>query len=81
MYSIQPGTDPKPPVDAELLEIMRGVYQRFTGYQLCEVVKVIRAEIDAEKEEAALDDEIAVLEEKVKRTRKKAAPADAESVK
>jgi hypothetical protein len=80
MYSIQPGTI-NPKVDPELLEIMRGIYQRFTGYQVAEVIKVIRAEINAEQEDAALDDELAVLQEKVKRTRKKAAPADAEMVK
>jgi len=53
MYSIQPGSDPKPPVDAELLKIMRDVYQRFTGYQVAEVIKVIRAEIIAEQEDCA----------------------------
>lgn len=79
MYEIQPGQDPKPPVDPELLEIMRGIYTRFTGYQLSEVIKVIRAEIDAEKEETELEEEIAVLEEKVKRARKKKAPAGVET--
>jgi hypothetical protein len=81
MYEIQPGQDIKPPVDPELLSIMRDVYQRFTGYQVAEVIKAIRAEITAEQEETALDNEIAELEEKVKRVRKKKAPADAEMIK
>ena len=41
-----------PPVDPELLEIMRAVYARYTGYQVAAVVALIRRELDSAHEPA-----------------------------
>ena len=43
------------PIDADLLELMRDIYSKYTGYQVAECIKVIRMEITQQKEEQALD--------------------------
>ena len=47
--------------DPELLEIMQGVYERWTGYQVADVIRVIRQEIERQREADALDAEISAL--------------------
>jgi hypothetical protein len=50
----------EPTIDPELYKIMKGVYARWTGYELADVIKVIRAEIEAEQQ---LKQELAQLEQ------------------
>ena len=47
--------------DPELLQIMQGVYARWTGYQVADAIRVIRAQIEHQREQDALDAEIAEL--------------------
>ena len=47
--------------DARLLEIMRAVYAEYTGYQVADVIRIIRQEIEAQREADALDAEISAL--------------------
>ena len=47
--------------DPELLEIMQGVYARWTGYQVADAIRVIRQEIERQREADALDAEISAL--------------------
>lgn len=47
--------------DPELLQIMQGVYERWTGYQVADVIRVIRAQIEHQREQDALDADIAEL--------------------
>jgi hypothetical protein len=49
------------PVNPELYEIMRDVYDRFEPHELTDVIACIRAEIVLVQEQAKLDDEIAEL--------------------
>jgi len=50
-----------PDVNPDLLELMRDIYSKYTGYQVAECIKVIRMEITQQKEEQALDDAISAL--------------------
>lgn len=50
-----------PPVDPTCLAELRDIYSKYTGYQVAECIKVIRAEIYAQKEQEELDEELAAL--------------------
>ena len=57
------------PIDSELLTVMRDIYSRYTGYQVAEVIRVIRQELEQQREELALDEEISqLLLKRVKKT-------------
>ena len=51
-------------MDKELYKIMKGVYARWTGYELADVIKVIRAEIEAEQALQKELEELKLLKEK-----------------
>lgn len=48
--------------NARLLEQMRSIYSDYTTDEIACVIAYIRKEIEAEREEAAIDDEIAQLQ-------------------
>ena len=57
MNKISVTTEPDP----ELLRIMQGIYERWTGYQVAAAIRVIRAEIERQREADDLDAEISRL--------------------
>jgi hypothetical protein len=50
-----------PDVDQDLLEVLRDIYSRYTGYQVAEAIKVIRLELNQQKELQQLDQDISLL--------------------
>jgi hypothetical protein len=55
------------PVVSELLQQLRNIYSEYTGYQIAECIKIIRQEITQQKEDFALEEEIAMLTLKLKK--------------
>lgn len=49
------------PVVPELLEELRNIYSRYTGYQIAECIRVIREEITQQREDLELEEEISQL--------------------
>lgn len=52
-------------IDPELLKIMRDVYNRWTGEQLADVIKLIRSEIIHEQEQERIRQQISELEQRL----------------
>ena len=53
-------TDPKP-CDPELLALMRGIYSRYTGYEVADAIRIIRQELEQQRAADLLDEEISRL--------------------
>lgn len=51
-------------MDKELYKIMKGVYARWTGHELADVIRVIRAEIEAEQVKQQELEQLELLKEK-----------------
>jgi hypothetical protein len=58
--------DINPPVDPRLYTVMKQIYSQYTGYQIAEVIKVIRKEIQDEEEAQKLKAELKRLKSLVK---------------
>ena len=52
-------------VDQECLAVLRELYSRYTGYQIAACVAQIRREIDAQRQQEAIEAEISALKLKL----------------
>ena len=58
--------DIHPPVDPRLYTVMKQIYAQYTGYQISEVIKVIRKEIQEAEEQTRIKAELKRLKALVK---------------
>lgn len=56
----------QPPINQQIYTVMKQLYSRYSGQEIAEVIAVIRKEITAAEEQAALRAELKLLKSQIK---------------